>query len=319
MAGVREKATAAFLIGCLLLLIGQQLLLLAGLNEPMAVAAALVLAAVLGSWGGAYLERMLSQSIGEVCISQLGGEHGESEELKRRLVKLERLSLSASSTAHEVRNALTAAQGMTQLLEAKNREAGEYTGLIREELQRANRLLSSLLQFTRPEWEMEPLDLNSWLLSFLTVIEAEAERRGVQVEKELGDQLPLVNIDRERLKQVVLNLCSNAYEAAGRGGRLVIRTYHCPLENWVALEVKDDGCGIDPERLDHLFQPFFTTRKQGTGLGLAITEQIVREHGGWIKVGSEVNRGSTFTVFLPALESGQGPAALAAAPDMTDR
>ena len=118
-----------------------------------------------------------------------------------------------------------------------------------------------------------------------------------------------MKLDRQQIKQVLLNLFINAMEAIGgdQGGRLSVRTRKLvkPVnEPWVQIEVEDSGPGIDPQDLDHIFDPFYTTKhesgeREGTGLGLTIAHQIVQEHGGYVEVASEVGHGTRFMVNLP--------------------
>jgi len=122
--------------------------------------------------------------------------------------------------------------------------------------------------------------------------------------------LPSVLLDRQQIKQVLLNLFINAIEAmSDRGGELIVRTHRlskAPGDTWVQMEVTDTGCGIAPADLEHIFDPFYTTKhesqeREGTGLGLTIVHQIVQEHGGHIEVKSALGRGTTFLVNLPAV------------------
>ena len=117
-----------------------------------------------------------------------------------------------------------------------------------------------------------------------------------------------MTLDRQQIRQVLLNLLLNAIEAMGpAGGRLIVKTHRLTKsggDSWVQVEVTDTGCGIAPGDLDHIFDPFYTTKhasdeREGTGLGLTIVHQIVQEHGGHITVDSAINRGTTFLVNLP--------------------
>jgi two-component system NtrC family sensor kinase len=125
----------------------------------------------------------------------------------------------------------------------------------------------------------------------------------VQPVIQLGENLPWVLVDRNQIKQVVINLVNNALYAMPEGGRLVVETAEQARfsRQWVTLTVRDTGVGIPPENLERIFEPFFTTRGDhgGTGLGLSVTYGIVTDHSGMIEVESTVQAGSTFAVWLP--------------------
>ena len=152
-------------------------------------------------------------------------------------------------------------------------------------------------------------NLNDVVSSCLYFIEVKASSKAITIQKELAVDLPYVKLDRQQIKQVLLNLFINAMEAIGgeQGGRLSVRTRKLVKsvnEPWVQIEVEDSGPGIELQDLDHIFDPFYTTKhesgeREGTGLGLTIAHQIVQEHGGYVEVFSEVGHGTRFLVNLP--------------------
>jgi signal transduction histidine kinase len=153
------------------------------------------------------------------------------------------------------------------------------------------------------------VDLNELVTSCLGFVSSTASHRGIRLRTTLAPQLPTLSLDRQQIKQVLLNLLLNALDAMPNGnGVIQIRTRMLPLAGrtpWVQLEVEDEGCGIAPDHLEHIFDPFFTTKhtnsaSDGSGLGLTTAHQIVREHGGTLLVESRVGAGSTFSVNLPA-------------------
>ncbi|MCK6499328.1 MAG: ATP-binding protein, partial [Nitrospira sp.] len=143
----------------------------------------------------------------------------------------------------------------------------------------------------------------------LYFIEVKASSKAITITKDLVPDLPYVKLDRQQIKQVLLNLFINAVEAigVGHGGTLSVRTRRLAKptnEPWVQIEVEDSGPGIEPRDLEHIFDPFYTTKhesgeREGTGLGLTIAHQIVQEHGGYFEVTSEVGHGTKFLVSLP--------------------
>jgi len=143
--------------------------------------------------------------------------------------------------------------------------------------------------------------------SSLYFIKVSADTRSISIDKELAEDLARVMLDRQQIKQVLLNLFMNALHAMVEGDKLTVRT-HALLKRdrgkWVQIEISDTGCGIPAADLDHIFDPFYTTKhvseeREGTGLGLTIVHQIIEEHGGYIEVQSEVGRGTTFFINLP--------------------
>ena len=133
----------------------------------------------------------------------------------------------------------------------------------------------------------------------LAFILPEAERQGVQLRSHLGPAMPQVDGDYLQLRQALLNLFINALQAMPDGGNIEVNA-SASSTNEVQIVVKDNGCGIAPENLSKLFDPYFTTKIRGFGLGLTVVERIVQEHGGTIQVASEQGNGASFTIRLPA-------------------
>jgi len=132
------------------------------------------------------------------------------------------------------------------------------------------------------------------------LIESQAMAQSVTLTTVLDEGLPRVRLDANKIKQVVTNLALNALDAMPGGGTLTITTHHLPAEGVVELAVEDNGCGIPPEVLHRIFDPFYTTKgTTGTGLGLSVTYGIVEQHGGTITVESSVDIGTTFMIRLP--------------------
>lgn len=174
----------------------------------------------------------------------------------------------------------------------------------REGLKRIQRIVADLRLFARiDETELNEVDLNEGIESSLTIIEGLASKRGVTLKMDL-EPLPHIRCFGAKINHVVINLLSNAIDACGHEGEVLVRTR--PEPRAVAIEVIDNGCGIPSEIRDKIFDPFFTTKQigQGTGLGLSISYGIVQEHGGTIEVESEPGKGSRFTVHLPMSPTG---------------
>ncbi len=220
--------------------------------------------------------------------------------------KLAAIGELAAGVAHELNNPLTSVLGFAEILmtdlppEHPGRKDAETIFL---EAGRARDIIRGLLDFarqTRPQ--KRPAGINDLLHATLALIRQHLSKTGVTVVEEYAPNLEPLDVDVGQLKQVFLNLISNAVQAMPAGGTLRLRTRRDGP--WVAAEVADTGAGIPPEVQAHLFEPFVTTKPSGTGLGLSVSLGIVQEHGGRITVESEVGRGSTFTVWLPARSAG---------------
>jgi signal transduction histidine kinase len=221
-----------------------------------------------------------------------------------------------------VKNPLGAIKGAAQLLaEGGPRTADEeFVGIILEEVDRLDRVVGSILDYARTRTaEVEPIDVNAAMRRTMQILASSHDQ--VEVLTELGEDLPQVRIDPEQLRQVVMNLFTNAVQAMGGRGRLSIATAfrRTPRATWpvslangaVEIRVADTGPGISTKVLKNLFIPFFTTKPTGTGLGLAISQRIVQNAGGTIDVQTSAGVGTTFAIVLPACgpapQSGDAP------------
>jgi signal transduction histidine kinase len=174
---------------------------------------------------------------------------------------------------------------------------------IRQEDHRASAVIREVRALARKQPpESRPLSLNAVVMDVLPLVDADARRRGAEVEADLDPRLPAVSGDRTQLQQVVLNLALNGLEALGPAGlgdrRVLIRTR--AADGQVQLAVSDTGPGLGEEIIPRLFESFFTTKEQGLGLGLSIVRSIVEAHGGRVTAGNNAGRGATFRVRLPA-------------------
>lgn len=234
-------------------------------------------------------------------------ESREKEEQMRRFV---------GDASHELRTPLTSVRGYTELYRSGvTDDADMVLGKIDEESARMKLLVEDLLALTRAEGSrlnMREVDVLDLVLSVSSSAQAAFPGRSLTVENETSD-IPLVSGDPDRLHQVLLNLVSNAFKHAGDDAEVTI-TLREYLDN-VYIDVADNGCGMDPEVTDHIFERFYradTSRNRsksagGSGLGLAITKSIVEQHGGAITVKSAPGEGSKFTVSLPWLRVGATP------------
>jgi signal transduction histidine kinase/CheY-like chemotaxis protein len=217
--------------------------------------------------------------------------------------KLAAIGELAANIAHEINNPLTTVLGFASFIAERlspDDPTREELGLIQEEASRARDIVRDLLQFSRQrDFMPEPADVNTVLDQVVGMVRRQGGLSTIAVNEGYAPDLPMVEMDVPRIKQVFLNIINNAVYAMKDGGSLGIRTTFDGATVQIAFE--DAGPGIPPDVLGRIFDPFFTTKPEvsGTGLGLSVSLGIVQSHGGTIDVKSTVGRGSTFTVMLP--------------------
>ncbi|NIN67669.1 MAG: PAS domain S-box protein [Anaerolineae bacterium] len=223
------------------------------------------------------------------------------------LIQAEKLAVAgklAASLAHEINNPLQSVIGCLGLAEETLAEGGDATRYLqigREELRRAASIVAQLRDLSRkpkPE-ERELSDVTEILQQVLTLSRKQCQERGVEVDWKTETDLPELAVVPDRMQQVFLNLLLNAIDAMPAGGRLIVRAARTSEPDGVRLSFTDNGTGIDPEVLPHIFDPFYSTKAEGLGLGLFISRNIVVEHGGHIDARSSVGEGTTLTLWLP--------------------
>jgi signal transduction histidine kinase len=235
----------------------------------------------------------------------------EAEARLIQAAKLAAVGEMAAGVAHELNNPLTSVVGFTELaLDELPMESPirKDLDLVLQEARRARSVVRRLLDFARQgETSRVKADINEIVDDVMMLTKHLMHASHVQSEIRLGEGLSWVSVDRNQIKQVVINLVNNALYAMPEGGRLVVETAERSRyeRRWMTLTVSDTGEGIPPENLERIFEPFFTTRADhgGTGLGLSVTYGIVTDHSGMIEVESTVKQGSTFTVWLPLEET----------------
>lgn len=230
----------------------------------------------------------------------------EVQRVQQQLVRASKLGAMgelAAAVAHEVNNPLTGILGFSELLLAElpaDDPRHQEASTIQAEAVRARAIIRSLLEFARPRPPQRiPSDINGLIRSTLDLIRFGTQEAGIRIAEEYGE-LPCLEIDPDALKQVLVNLFSNAIQAMPSGGELRVSTL--TADDRIGIVVADSGIGMDPQTRTHIFTPFFSTRAAaggGTGLGLSVSLQIIEGHGGSIEVESEPTKGSVFTVWLP--------------------
>ena len=239
--------------------------------------------------------------------------------LSQEIIRNQRLASIgrvAAGVAHEVRNPLSSIKGFATYLQQRspdNPEDQEMSQILIQEVDRLNKVITQLLEVARPvSISGETTLMHDFIKDTLKLIEKKAAEHRVQIEVDLSHEIREAHIDRDRMKQVMLNLYLNALDVMPENGRLkvILSKRVDPItpghdtgaemnREFLEIQVVDSGKGIAPIDLPHVFDPYFTTKNTGTGLGLAIVYNIIKAHGGKIKAESKPGLGSTVTVLLP--------------------
>ena len=220
-------------------------------------------------------------------------------ETSRRLASLGRL---AAGVAHEIRNPLSSIKGFATYFKERYRDNPDdqkTSEIMIQEVDRLNRVITQLLEFARPPViQKKRASLQSLIQHSLKMIERQASAKQIQVLSHLPSEIKEVDLDPDGINQVLLNLYLNAVEAMDQGGTLTVSLSGEEGPARVKIMVSDTGAGINKEDLEHVFDPYFTTKQTGTGLGLAIVHKIIEAHGGEVRAESDVGRGTTVTPFF---------------------
>jgi two-component system NtrC family sensor kinase len=252
------------------------------------------------------LEEKVAEKTRELSIAQAEAIRGE---------KLASVGLLAAGIAHELNNPLTGVLTFASLVRQDmpdDAPEAEDLDLVIRETKRCATIIRRLLDFAREKApEKNHCDINQLIIDTTRLIEQPAKLADIEIHLDLDPASPVIWIDEDLVKQVVMNLLVNAQHAIGEKGRITVRSRLCPepmsmtagaepLE-MVEVVVADTGCGIPDEHLPKIFDPFFTTKEvgKGTGLGLSVSHGAVLAHGGDIQVESELGEGTTFHVYLP--------------------
>ena len=231
----------------------------------------------------------------------------------RRMNELGRLAAAgqtAAHFAHEVGTPLNLISGHVQLLKSDlDRDPHDAESRIRTisaQIERIERIVRRMLDKTRFETELAPLDLNLVLRKLCDAMEPALDKRDIRLVEKFADNLPLIAGSSDRLQQLFLNLINNSLDAMPEGGEIQVHTScegKAGKAQRVAVDFIDTGLGMTPEVMSHIFDPLYTTkdRGHGTGLGLVIVSQIVSEHGGRVEVESEQGKGTRFRLIFAAI------------------
>ena len=210
--------------------------------------------------------------------------------------------------AHEIKNPLGGIKGAAQLMRdvPQGESIDEHISLIIRETDRLNSILQDYLTICKKP-SFHPVNIHEVMEKALAIMSIQIRDAGITVRRMYDPSLPQVDGDEAKLLQVFLNIIKNAVESMKKDGRIEITTSpskesfldHGKIKRWVLISIRDSGKGIPEEDIKKIFLPFYTKKKSGTGIGLAFSKKVIKDHGGFIKVKSQINKGTVFHLYMP--------------------
>uniref|UniRef100_UPI00389B1E85 PAS domain-containing sensor histidine kinase n=1 Tax=Perspicuibacillus lycopersici TaxID=1325689 RepID=UPI00389B1E85 len=223
-----------------------------------------------------------------------------TEELLIRSEKLSAVGQLAASIVHEIRNPLTSLMGFLQLMKSNTGMNDQYYQIMLDELTRINSITNELLVLSKPQVkQMKQENITSSLSDIVQLMNSQAVLHNVEIQLTTENDLPDIPCDIKQLKQVFINIIKNGIEAMEDKGGVITVTAKRKNFKEVCISFQDQGIGIPKEQLEHIGEPFYTTKKKGTGLGMSMIYTIVENHRGTLDIQSEVGQGTIVTVCLP--------------------
>ncbi|SFL15031.1 transcriptional regulator, LytTR family [Paenibacillus sp. 1_12] len=237
-------------------------------------------------------------------VYMIGKDISERKRAEEMLIRSEKLSIVgqlAAGVAHEIRNPLTSLKGFVQLMQSKISGYESYFEIMQDELERINFIVSEFLVIAKPQSvAYQPKDLRVILQNTIVLVGSQAALHNVNLSTEASANLSLINCDENQIKQVFINILNNSIESMSEGGHILIDLQMKETDQ-IMIRFTDQGCGIPEERIPRLGEPFYTTKERGTGLGLMVTFKIIENHGGKLRITSEIGVGTTVEITMPAI------------------
>lgn len=225
------------------------------------------------------------------------------EEEAKRNEKLSAMGQLASGVAHEIRNPINAIGMIAQRLNKEFKPADnleEYikiTELLRSEVNRINKIITQFLNYAKPlDLKLDYVNTKNFFEEIYQLFLPQAKQKNIKFIKQGEDNLT-VRFDSDLIKQSLMNIIQNAFDAVGENGVVQLKYYK--FDNTLTIEISDNGIGIPSEQQKKIFDLYFTTKKDGNGLGLSIAQKIIHQHNGTITFSSKQNQGTTFKLQLP--------------------
>lgn len=272
------------------------------LNQYAEITLFLLVGGVIGLLGD---QNRRERRRAEEINAELQKAYSELRQTVSQLLQAERLSSLgeiAAGVVHEIRNPLGAIRGAVEIMEdelAAGSPRREFAAIAKSEVERLNKIVGEFLHFARPaKPEKKIINVNEIVHSVRHLIEQQALAQNVSLEENLAENLPLVLLDAEQIKQILLNLAINSLQAMSNGGKLTFQTF--ADDKNLAVSVTDTGGGIDDSIIDKIFDPFFTTKEKGLGLGLSVAFRIAQQHGAVLQARNK-DDGAVFILSLPTL------------------
>lgn len=224
-----------------------------------------------------------------------------------KLVQTEKLAVVgklSAGIAHEIRNPLTSMKMIIQLLRKKvqnDESAKESIQIILNEMDRLELIISGFLDFARPlELLLEPTNIANVFTEVISLMQANIRHRKIELVEKIDENMPKIMLDKNRMKQVLMNIILNSMQAMPDGGKITIQCYYNQSEKRAYIEISDTGIGMSQNILNHVYEPFFSTKSNGTGMGLANVKKIIDLHNGDIKIESVEGKGTKVIISLNA-------------------
>ncbi len=238
-------------------------------------------------------------------VEELSNAYNELQENRDKLIRYERLSAVgevAAKVTHEIRNPMVVIGGFARRILKKDHD-GElnrnYVKIIVEEIGRMENILTDILYFAKPAVpKCDTVDMNRIVRNSIEVLSFETEENNISIEEHLDPNLPMLFIDENQVRRVLINLIQNAIQAMPDGGTITFSTTN-EEDQWVIIETADTGVGISDDDMDKLFDAFFSSKSTGSGLGLTVSAQIINNHGGTIEAQKREPKGTIFKIKLP--------------------
>lgn len=238
-----------------------------------------------------------------VKLRQIMAESPEHADVINRLLASHKESIS--TITHEIRNPLTLVYSAMQIIESSHPEVHTFRhwDTMHQDVEYMMRLLTDLSNYNNGlSLHRKSLNTSSFLKQLVLSFAASSEASNIEFTSCIAPELPFLHADSSKLREVLLNLLKNAFEAIpdSSDGSVRLNADTVSDGRWLRIRIQDNGCGIPAERLEEIFTPFVTFKSGGTGLGLPLSRRIVEAHGGTLQAGSSPNTGTVFTILLPA-------------------